>query len=55
MFRRKYSAELRNRQELVDNFNQDALTLLYNRHRFNVCFSLSKGQTFPVEIGVQRI
>ena len=31
----EHMAELRHRQELVDNFNRDALTLLYNRHRFN--------------------
>lgn len=31
----EHMAELRHRQELVDNFNRDALTLLYNRHKFN--------------------
>ncbi len=31
----EHMAELRHRQELVDNFNRDALTLLYNRRSFN--------------------
>ena len=31
----EHMAELRHRQELVDNFNRDALTLLYNRRKFN--------------------
>ena len=31
----EHMSELRHRQELVDNFNRDALTLLYNRHKFN--------------------
>ncbi len=31
----EHMAELRHRQELVDNYNRDALTLLYNRHKFN--------------------
>ena len=31
----EHMAELRHRQELVDNYNRDTLTLLYNRHKFN--------------------
>ena len=32
----EYLMELRAREELVDNYNRDALTLLYNRHKYNV-------------------
>lgn len=31
----EHMSELRHREELVDNFNRDALTLLYNRNTFN--------------------
>ncbi len=45
----EHIAELRHRQELVDNFNRDALTLLYNRHKFNddlENFKNGEGQLF---------
>ena len=31
----EYLMEQRAREELVDNYNRDALTMLYNRHRYN--------------------
>ncbi|MCH5211026.1 MAG: GGDEF domain-containing protein [Oscillospiraceae bacterium] len=45
----EYTAEMRSRQELIDNMNRDALTNLYNRLKFNADienFEKSSGALF---------
>ncbi len=42
----EYMMELRAREELVDSYNRDALTMLYNRHKYNSDLEkLQKGES----------
>ncbi|MCH5271797.1 MAG: GGDEF domain-containing protein [Lachnospiraceae bacterium] len=44
----EYTAQLRNRQELVDTMNRDALTMLFNRLKFNEDIENHKNSSTPV-------
>ena len=44
----EYTAQLRNRQELVDTMNRDALTMLFNRLKFNEDIENHKNSSAPV-------
>ncbi len=44
----EHIAELHHREELVDNFNRDALTLLYNRHTFHDDIDKARSENIPL-------